>query len=220
MSIKRMSVYIDDCTTRKEVVLKIRGLLDRISDEHKNVEFCKIRMDENVAYRLGYPNTLSIYNVPICIDPGISIHIIIVEYREYFTTFLVDQAKVFPTWEELDYMQRSCKALPEIKNVIYNDPATIIFWGDGTKTIVKCQEGDIYDSEKGLAIAIAKKALGNKGNFNDVFKKWACKDKCDSSEINVNFIQKIVDNFNQSVFKAWNELPVDKLLEGNVDDKD
>ena len=31
--------------------------------------------------------------------------------------------------------------LPEIKNVIFNEPATIIIWKDGTKTVVKCQEG-------------------------------------------------------------------------------
>jgi len=59
-----------------------------------------------------------------------------------------------------------------IKKVIFNDPATIVFWNDGTKTVVKCQEGDTYDKEKGLALCIAKKALGNKGNFNNEFKKW------------------------------------------------
>lgn len=35
-----------------------------------------------------------------------------------------------------------------IKKVIFNDPATIILWKDGTKTVVKCQEGDTYDKEK------------------------------------------------------------------------
>ena len=30
-----------------------------------------------------------------------------------------------------------------IKNVIFNPPATIVFWKDGTKTIVKCGEHDI-----------------------------------------------------------------------------
>lgn len=63
-------------------------------------------------------------------------------------------------------------ALPDITNVIFNNPATIVFWEDGTKTVVKCQKGDKYDEEHGLAVAIAKKALGNKGNFNEVFKKW------------------------------------------------
>ena len=61
---------------------------------------------------------------------------------------------------------------PAIKNVIFNDPATIVFWADGSKTVVKCQDDDIFDPEKGLAMAISKKALGNKSNFNNEFKKW------------------------------------------------
>lgn len=58
-----------------------------------------------------------------------------------------------------------------IEKVIFNGPATIVMWMDGTKTIVKCQDGDTFDPEKGLAMAISKKAFGNKGNYCDVFKK-------------------------------------------------
>jgi len=60
----------------------------------------------------------------------------------------------------------------EIIDVIHNDPATIIKWKDGTKTIVKVQDGDVYDRELGFAMAICKKVFGNKGNYNEVFKKW------------------------------------------------
>ena len=59
----------------------------------------------------------------------------------------------------------------KIEKVIYNDPATIVFWKDGTKTVVKACEYDEYDPEKGLAMAISKKALGNKGNYYETFKK-------------------------------------------------
>lgn len=61
---------------------------------------------------------------------------------------------------------------PNIERVIFNDPATIVFWVDGTKTVVKCQPDDTYDKEKGLALCISKKYFGNKGNFNEVFKKF------------------------------------------------
>ena len=67
--------------------------------------------------------------------------------------------------------------IPEIKNVIFNDPATIVFWEDGTKTVVKCQDGDEFDPEKGLAIAIAKKAYGNKGSYCNKLKKWLPKEE-------------------------------------------
>lgn len=65
---------------------------------------------------------------------------------------------------------------PKIVDVIFHDPATIIKWSDGVKTVVKCQKGDKYDPEKGLAMAIAKRWYGNKGSFNDVFKKWLPKE--------------------------------------------
>lgn len=70
-----------------------------------------------------------------------------------------------------DNENRISKLLPKIKNVIYNRPATIVFWKDGTKTVVKC-ENEEYDPEKGLAMAIAKKALGNNYHYYDIFKKW------------------------------------------------
>ena len=71
----------------------------------------------------------------------------------------------------------SSSHIPEIKNVIFNDPATIVFWEDGTKTVVKCQDGDEFDPEKGLAMAIAKKAYGNKGNYCNKLKKWLPKEE-------------------------------------------
>lgn len=49
-----------------------------------------------------------------------------------------------------------------IKKVIYNDPATIIFWSDGTKTVVKCMEDEDYDPEKGFMAAVTKKVFGDK----------------------------------------------------------
>lgn len=43
-----------------------------------------------------------------------------------------------------------------IKQVIFNGPATIVYWKDGCKTVVKCQEGAVNDHEKGLAMAVAR----------------------------------------------------------------
>lgn len=59
----------------------------------------------------------------------------------------------------------------EPKRVIISGPATILFWTDGTKTIVKCQDNEAMDLEKGIALAIAKKALGNEGNYYNVIRK-------------------------------------------------
>jgi hypothetical protein len=71
-------------------------------------------------------------------------------------------------------------AKPKIKKVIFNDPATIIFWNDGTKTVVKAND-EQFDPEKGMAMAISKKMLGNEGCYYETFKKWLPKEK-DSNE--------------------------------------
>ena len=74
------------------------------------------------------------------------------------------------------------KAMNSITNVIFNNPATIVFWSDGTKTVVKCDERDEFDPEKGLAMAICKKHFGG-GFYNDIFKKWIPKEETPKIEI-------------------------------------
>lgn len=66
-------------------------------------------------------------------------------------------------------------AIPKIKKVHFSGPVTCVIWADGTKTLVRCSENDIMDHEKGLAMAIAKKALGTNAsgsNYYDIFKEW------------------------------------------------
>lgn len=77
--------------------------------------------------------------------------------------------------ERYTNLKAELNRLPKIKKVIFNGPATIVLWGDGDKTIVQCVEGDTMDKEKGLAMAICKKALGKSKTHYDyynVFKKW------------------------------------------------
>lgn len=68
-------------------------------------------------------------------------------------------------------------ALLSIQKVIFNRPATVVFWSDGTKTVVKCAPHDVYDAEKGLAMAITKKMYGNDHRFHKAFNKWVPEDK-------------------------------------------
>ena len=63
----------------------------------------------------------------------------------------------------------------KIKNVIFNPPATIVFWTDNTKTVVKCQDDEMFDPEKGITMAFFKKMSGNKGSYFNDIKKWADK---------------------------------------------
>ena len=73
----------------------------------------------------------------------------------------------------------------EITKVIFNNPATIVFWSDGKKTVVKCSNDEAFDEEKGLAIAISKRFLGNQGNYYNEFKKWLS--KIDIREVRMPF---------------------------------
>lgn len=80
-----------------------------------------------------------------------------------------------------------------IKNVIFNDPATIVFWSDGTKTVVKA-EGESFDPEKGLAMAIAKKSLGNEGNYYEIFREWLPKENDNKPLTEEQLLEKADDD--------------------------
>lgn len=58
-----------------------------------------------------------------------------------------------------------------IKKVIYNQPATIVFWSDGTKTVSKCSPADEYVRETGLAVCILKK-LTSPSQVRNLFDDW------------------------------------------------
>lgn len=65
----------------------------------------------------------------------------------------------------------------KIEKVIFNNPATIILWDDGTKTVVRCQPCDEYDQEKGFVMCYLKKLLGNDNTFNKEISKWVTVDE-------------------------------------------
>ena len=73
--------------------------------------------------------------------------------------------------DELNCLLGADISKPRIDKVVYNDPATIILWKDGSKTVVKCQEGDTYDPETGFVMAYLKKMLGNDNTFNKEITK-------------------------------------------------
>ena len=78
------------------------------------------------------------------------------------------------TWYEFEVVEDYDKKITnvEIKRVIFNEPATIILWNDGTKSVVKCQNYEPFDKEKGFALAYLKKLLGNGNKFNKEIHKW------------------------------------------------
>ena len=85
----------------------------------------------------------------------------------------------------------SCK--PTIKNVIFNDPATIVMWSDGTKTVVKCSENDIFDPEKGVAMCCMKKLIG-------------------TNKTGSNYLDKVQEYFNSYIGEAVNNVVIGEIL--------
>ena len=82
-----------------------------------------------------------------------------------------------------------------ITNVIFNPPATIVFWSDKTKTVVKCDPKEEYDPEKGISMAICKKLIGdNKRDYYNVFLHWIKKYEKQRKEIEEDEIDDLLDN--------------------------
>lgn len=101
--------------------------------------------------------------------------------------------------------------IPEIKDVKYNGPATVVLWTDGTKTVVKA-ENEKFDPEKGLAMAIAKKCMGtnkSKSNYYDIFKKWLPKDEEKVSLL--DFFKKLISNDELEKSNDCNNVVYDKM---------
>lgn len=106
-------------------------------------------------------------------------------YEKFVRGIFEEECKTNLKWERFKSLSESVCPSPcsrceknkaiKIKDVIFNNPATIVFWADGTKTVVKA-DNEPFDPEKGLAMAISKKFLGNKGNYFQTFKKFIKED--------------------------------------------
>lgn len=109
----------------------------------------------------------------------IPVHITRIDHRSvdptlYTSRYTCEEIHLWP--KENPYLKKNPAAINlTIDKVIFNDPATIVFWSDGIKTVVKTQNGETFDPEKGLAMAIAKRAFGNKGNYFNHISKWVDK---------------------------------------------
>lgn len=74
---------------------------------------------------------------------------------------------------KIKYNDQVTKNPLSIDHVIFSGPATIVFWADGDKTIVKCKPGDEYSYDVGIAMATLKKIFGDSYSVykNDVKRK-------------------------------------------------
>lgn len=130
-----------------------------------------------------------------------------------YPRFTVDPRGNGKSMMQLRYSEEMMKNISfnnpaSIKNVIFNDPATIVFWNDGTKTVVKA-ENEEFDPEKGLAMAISKKFLGNQGNYYETFKKWLPEKESELKSVWTTTVQSVslndvISDFRKAVEKINN----------------
>lgn len=62
---------------------------------------------------------------------------------------------------------------PRPVKIIYNPPATIVFWTDGTKTVVKCSAEDEYNEYYGFLCALGKKMFGTNSHLKKLIDEKA-----------------------------------------------
>ena len=58
----------------------------------------------------------------------------------------------------------------KVKKILYHGPATIVYWADGEKTVVKCMESDTFDPMAGFCAALAKRVYGSTGAVKQIIK--------------------------------------------------
>lgn len=81
--------------------------------------------------------------------------------------------RLFDTMTRYDKMYRAPNFLDfHIKKVIFNPPATVVYWQDGSKTVAKCMPGDEFDPEKGIAMAIVRKVSERDPAIRKDIKNW------------------------------------------------
>ena len=119
--------------------------------------------------------------------------------RDSFEKTYIEYGKAFKALERYS----SCQyPIPKIKNVIFNYPATIVFWNDDTKTVVKCDERDQFDPEKGITMAFFKKMHGNIGHYFEEIKKWAKKYEDKENKAFKDFLNYVSNSIDWSVEKT------------------
>ena len=206
-----ITIYVDSFYTALEVHRFIRNSLNT---------YGYISLGD-ILHKAGYPHTTWTYDnvlfheeriVPAYIDKT-KPHTLVIPSDRYTMMFNCINKNDSATKAEIlstnatsipKCTPKPTNYLPEIKNVKFDGPATIVFWADGTKTVVKCQDGDDYSEEVGLAMCIVKKVFGNKSKYNDIFKKWC--PIYDAETDTDDCFSEAYKQFRDHVLKTFNEI--------------
>ena len=83
--------------------------------------------------------------------------------------------KTFQTWNAITEMARNIaqnkyetRNADTVDRIVVSGPATIVFWADGTKTVVKCSDDVPFDLYTAFCAATAKKYYGSNSQIHKV----------------------------------------------------
>lgn len=89
--------------------------------------------------------------------------------------------------------------MPEIEKVIFNDPATIVLWSDGTKTVVKTHD-EPYSKEHGLAMCIARRYFrDNRSKFKKAVEGKLDFDRNRDANLYASYVSDILGELNKNI---------------------
>lgn len=88
--------------------------------------------------------------------------------------YCINDAKV-----TFDLYTTQIKAEPHIDHVIFNGPATIVFWKDGTKTVVKHDGKGRKDKRTAIMYAFMRKIYGEGRSYHNILSEIEEALKCD-----------------------------------------
>ena len=162
------------------VEIRITNQIKNMINEKEGINIVELILDHYKG---------SFRKVNVVVDPGrfayVDDYMVTVEVVKYESVYLGTTPRssflaynMFYNNEFAKNAIARCISFPVIEKVLFNDPATIVFWSDNTKTVVKAQNGEPFDPEKGLAMAYVKKIYGNnKGSYMKLFKKFIKEEK-------------------------------------------
>lgn len=147
-----------DRESREGELTVVRGVDERAidclyEDQKKGRELLRLTK-QYIKYDRERPEFLPEYrNIPVELEQNLNkVH------DDMINSLLYSVPTFYMKKEEVNAMFGVPKF--EYKKIIFNGPCTIILWKDGTKTIAKASDGEMFDPEKGVAICFMKRALG------------------------------------------------------------
>jgi len=93
------------------------------------------------------------------------------KWENYFTPyFKVDKDEEITLTGTIKFTNVDKYHYPIIDKIIYNmknpeKPATIVYFTDGDKVVVKCTDKDTFTKENGVAMALIRKMMPNRSEF-------------------------------------------------------